>query len=139
MIYSFIYSIYIYRGSYRKLTWLRVALTITEFRSDFLTDWAIRPWDQLALRANFVQLLQFYFGLCLRQICYSAFYRCRFVVPYSVFRRCVCCSAFYCSGFFVPHFTIPDLLFRIPVPRSAVPWFTATRLFTSEKTCDVEC
>ena len=34
--------------------------TTTEFRSDALTDWAIRPWVQLAPRANFVQLLQFH-------------------------------------------------------------------------------
>ena len=33
--------------------------TTTEFCSDALTDWAIKPWVQLALRANFVQLLQF--------------------------------------------------------------------------------
>ena len=33
--------------------------TTTEFRSDALTDRAIRPWVQLALRANFVQLLHF--------------------------------------------------------------------------------
>ena len=32
----------------------------TEFRSDALTDWAISPWVQLALRVNFVQLLQFH-------------------------------------------------------------------------------
>ena len=49
--------------------------TTTEFRSDAPTDWAIRSWVQLALRANFVQLLQFHplfsvifhFGYCLRQ------------------------------------------------------------------------
>ena len=28
--------------------------------SDALTDWAIRPWVELGLRANFVQLLQFH-------------------------------------------------------------------------------
>ena len=32
----------------------------TEFCLDALTDWAIRPWVQLALRASFVQLLQFH-------------------------------------------------------------------------------
>ena len=41
--------------SYRKLAWVGF-----EFRSDALTDWAIWPWVQLALRANFVQLLQFH-------------------------------------------------------------------------------
>ena len=49
--------------------------TTTEFRSGVLTDWAIMPWVQLALRANFLQPLQFhhlfsvafYFGYCLHQ------------------------------------------------------------------------
>ena len=49
--------------------------TTTEFRSDTLTDWAIRPLVQLAFRANFVQLLHFHhlfnvwfhFGYYLRQ------------------------------------------------------------------------
>ena len=35
-------------------------LTTTEMRSDDLIDRAIRPWVQLTLRANFVQLLQFH-------------------------------------------------------------------------------
>ena len=34
--------------------------TTTDFRSDALTDWGIKPWVQLVLRANFVQLLQFH-------------------------------------------------------------------------------
>ena len=58
-----------------KMAWVGFEPTINEFRSDAVTDWAIRPWVQLALRANFVQLLQFYclfsvtfnFGYCLRQ------------------------------------------------------------------------
>ena len=62
-------------SSYRKLTWVGFEPTTNEFRSDALTDWAIRPWVQLALRANFVQLLQFHrlfsvtfhFGYCVRQ------------------------------------------------------------------------
>ena len=33
---------------------------LTEFCSDALTNWAIRPWVQLAHWANFVQLLQFH-------------------------------------------------------------------------------
>ena len=49
--------------------------TTTEFHSDALTDWAFRSWVQLAIRANFVQLLQFHrlfsvgfhFGYCLRE------------------------------------------------------------------------
>ena len=62
-------------SSYRKLAWVGFKPTTTEFRSDTLTDWGIRPWVQLALWSNFVQLLQFYcffsvkfhFGYCLRQ------------------------------------------------------------------------
>ena len=34
--------------------------TTTEFRSDAVTYRAIRPWIQLALKADFEQLLQFY-------------------------------------------------------------------------------
>ena len=62
-------------SSYRKLTWVWFEPMTTEFRSDALTSWAIRPWVQLTLRANFVTLLRFhrllsvrfYFGCCLRQ------------------------------------------------------------------------
>ena len=43
-------------NSYRKLAWRGFEPTTT----DALTDWAVRPWVQLALRANFVQLLQFH-------------------------------------------------------------------------------
>ena len=46
-------------SSYRKLAWVEFELTTTKFRSDALTDWAIRPWVQLTLRGHFVQLLQF--------------------------------------------------------------------------------
>ena len=73
-IYTYIYMVFITEGFFE------VAIeswpdTTIEFRSDALTDWAIRPWVQLALRANFVQLLQFHrlfsvtfhFGYCLRQ------------------------------------------------------------------------
>ena len=62
-------------SSYRRLVWLGFEPTTTEFRSDALTEWAIRSWVQLALRANFVQLFQFHhlfsvkfhFGYGLRQ------------------------------------------------------------------------
>ena len=77
-IYIYIYGIHHWRilwSSYRKLVWVGFEPTTPEFRSNALTDWAIRPWAQLALRANFVQLLQFHllfsvkfhFGYCLRQ------------------------------------------------------------------------
>ena len=60
---------------YRKLAWVGFEPTTTEFHSDALTVWAIRPWVQLALRANFVELLEFHrlfsvtfhFSYCLRQ------------------------------------------------------------------------
>ena len=51
------YSIHhwrIFRSSYRKLAWVEFEPTTTEFLSDALTDWAIRPWVQLALRANYI-------------------------------------------------------------------------------------
>ena len=62
-IYIYIFGICywnIFRSSYRKLASVGFESTTTEFRSDAPTDWAIRPWVQLALRANFVQLLQFH-------------------------------------------------------------------------------
>ena len=60
-----VYAIYgihhwrILRSSYRKLAWAGYEPTTTEFRSVALTDWAIRPWVQLALRADFVQCSRF--------------------------------------------------------------------------------
>ena len=65
----------IFWSCYRKLAWVGFLHKTTEFRSDPITDWAIRPWVQLALRANLVQLLQFHavlsvtfeLGYCLRQ------------------------------------------------------------------------
>ena len=44
----------IFRSKYRKLAWVEFEPTTTEFLSDALTDWAIRPWVQLALRANYI-------------------------------------------------------------------------------------
>ena len=74
------YIIYIYhwriffRSSYRNLAWVGFEPTTTEFHSDTLTNWSIRPWVQLALRANFVQLLQFHlFVQCSRFILAIAF------------------------------------------------------------------
>ena len=62
----------IFKSSYRKMTWVEFEPTTTEFRSEALTDWAIIPWVQLVLRANFVQLLQFHlFFQCWR--CISVF------------------------------------------------------------------
>ena len=49
----------IFKSSYRKLSWVRFEPTKTEFHSETLTNRAISSWVQLALRANFVQLLQF--------------------------------------------------------------------------------
>ena len=50
----------IFRSSYRKLAWVGFEPTTTEICSDAPTNWAIKPWVQLALRANFVQLLLFH-------------------------------------------------------------------------------
>ena len=66
---KFLYSI----SSYRKLAF---EPTTNEFHSDALTDSAVRPWIQLALRANILQVLQFHvffsvrfhFGYCLCQL-----------------------------------------------------------------------
>ena len=54
------YGIYhwkILSSSYRRLAWAGFEPTTTEFHSDALTNWAIRPWVHFALRANFVQLI----------------------------------------------------------------------------------
>ena len=62
-IYIYLYGIHhwlILWSSYRKLDWMGFEPTTTEFRSDALNDWAIRPRVELALRANFVQLFQFH-------------------------------------------------------------------------------
>ena len=48
----------IFRCSYKKLALFGFEPTTTEFRSDALTDWAIKPFVQLVLWANFVQLFQ---------------------------------------------------------------------------------
>ena len=47
-IYIYIYT-HILWSSNRKLAWVGFEPTTTEFRSDALTDWAIRPWPQVAL------------------------------------------------------------------------------------------
>ena len=46
-------------SSYRKLAWVGFEPTATEFRSDALNDWAIRPWVQLALYKH-VHILSIY-------------------------------------------------------------------------------
>ena len=51
-------------SSYRKLAWVGFEPTTTEFRSDALTDWAIRPWVRLALRANCIAALISSFVQC---------------------------------------------------------------------------
>ena len=62
-IYVYIYGIHNWKilwSSYSKLAWVEFEPTTTEFLSDTVTNWAIRPWVQLSLRANFIQLLQFH-------------------------------------------------------------------------------
>ena len=67
----------IFRSSYIKLAWLRFEPTTTEFCSDALTDWAFKPWVQLVLRGNSLQLLQIYlFVLCSRFTSVFSFVRC---------------------------------------------------------------
>ena len=56
----------ILRSSYRKLAWIGFEPMTNKFHSDALTDWAIRPWVQLTLRAKFKQLLQFHLLLSVR-------------------------------------------------------------------------
>ena len=59
-IYVYIYGIHHWRmiwSSYRKLAWVGFEPTTTEFRSDALTDWAIRPWVQLALRVQLTKVV----------------------------------------------------------------------------------
>ena len=50
----------IFWSSYRKMTWVGFESITTEFRSDTLTEWAMRPWVQLKFIANFLQPLQFH-------------------------------------------------------------------------------
>ena len=47
-------------SSDKKVAWMVFEPKTTEFRSDALTNWAIKPRVQLELRANFVHLLQFH-------------------------------------------------------------------------------
>ena len=63
------------RSSYRELVaWVGFEPSTTEFRLDALTDWAIRLSFQMAVRANFAQLLQFYlFVQCSHLILVIAF------------------------------------------------------------------
>ena len=69
--------------NYRKLAWVEFEPTTNEFRSEALTDWAIRPWLQFVLRANFVQLFQFHLLVqCSRFISVIAF-----VSHYICFKR----------------------------------------------------
>ena len=56
-------------SSYRDLAWVGFETTTTEFCSNALTDWVMRPWVQLAFRANFLQLLQFHRLLSVRFHC----------------------------------------------------------------------
>ena len=71
-------------SSYRKLAWVGFEPLTTEFRSEVLTDWPIRLWVQLTLRASFVQIIQFnrlfsvrfHFGYCFfgRHVCFNLFF-----------------------------------------------------------------
>ena len=47
-------------GCSRKLAWVGFKPTTTEFRSDTLTNWAIKLWVELPFKNKFEQLLQFH-------------------------------------------------------------------------------
>ena len=96
----------ILRSSYRKLAWVGFEPTTTEFRSDALTDWAIRPWIQLALRANFVQLLQFHlFVECSRSISAITSVSCHIFFKQNLAQVitwvCVCVCLYMCVQVFL--------------------------------------
>ena len=56
--------------------------TSTQFHSDALTNWAVKPWVELILKANFVQPLQFhifvwcwYFILAIAFVIYDIYFK----------------------------------------------------------------
>ena len=53
-------------SSHRKLTWVGFEHRKTVIRSSALSHWAIILWVELALRANFIQPLQFYLHISYR-------------------------------------------------------------------------
>ena len=78
----------IFRSSYRKLAWVGFEPITTEFLSDTLTKLAIRPWVQVPVRANFVQLLQFHlFHLLVQCSCFISVFA--FVSHHICFKRCL--------------------------------------------------
>ena len=50
----------IFRNIFRKFAWVVFELTTTKFCSDTQSHWAMIPWAQFTVTANFVQLLQFH-------------------------------------------------------------------------------
>ena len=50
----------ILRSTYRKVGWVESESMTTDFHSNALRESATRPWVQLALRNNFLQLLEFH-------------------------------------------------------------------------------
>ena len=76
-------------SSYRTLDWVAFEPMTTEFSSDALTDLAIRPWVQLALRTNFVEPIQmngyiWYIDTYIRHMS-----RIKFILKFaSLLRRC---------------------------------------------------
>ena len=67
----------IFRSNYRKVAWVGFVSTTTEFRSDTLINWTFKAWVELALRANFLQLLLFHlFVQCPHFISTIAFVSC---------------------------------------------------------------
>ena len=77
--YSSLHHWSIFRSSYRKVAWVVFESTTPEFCSDALTGWAIRPWIQLTLRANFVQLLQFHLIVQCSRLMSAIFFASRYI------------------------------------------------------------
>ena len=65
-------------SSYRKLAWVGFEPMISEFRSDALTDWAIRPWVQYNLHAYIYIYIYTYMYVCMynKYITYIYIYVC---------------------------------------------------------------
>ena len=91
-----IYMVFTIEGlfwsSYTKLAWVGFEPTATEFRSDALSDWAIRPWVQLAIRVQLALIFHLIklgnhtkrwvlrftwrFGICLLLMLFIKIYSC---------------------------------------------------------------
>ena len=85
-------------SSYRKLAWVECEPETTEPPSDPLTDWAIRPCVKLALRASFVQALQYHhFVQCHVSLQLFAFVSCHvYLIEFFCTYSHECCWISWC-------------------------------------------